>query len=59
MPRHDRAKKAEQELEKAKVEAEKKVVEARAEAEALKAQKQEITPDLLELRRIENEAKWI
>ena len=26
---------------------------------ALKAQKQEITSDLLELRRIENEAKWI
>ena len=25
----------------------------------MKAQKQEITPDLLELRRIENEAKWI
>lgn len=53
------AKKAEQELEKAKIEAEKKVVEAQAEADALKAQKQEITPDLLELRRIENEAKWI
>ena len=53
------AKKAEQELEKAKVEAEKKIVEAQAEAEALKAQKQEITSDLLELRRIENEAKWI
>lgn len=53
------AKKAEQELQKAKIEAEKKVVEARAEAEALKAQKQEITSDLLELRRIENEAKWI
>lgn len=53
------AKKAEQELQKAKIEAEKKIVEARAEAEALKAQKQEITSDLLELRRIENEAKWI
>jgi regulator of protease activity HflC (stomatin/prohibitin superfamily) len=53
------AKKAEQELEKAKVEAEKKVVEAQAEADALKVQKQEITEDLLELRRIENEAKWI
>ena len=53
------AKKAQQELEKAKVEAEKKVVEAQAEANALKAQKQEITQDLLELRRIENEAQWI
>ena len=53
------AKKAEQELQKAKIEAEKKVVEAQAEAEALKVQKQEITADLLELRKIENEAKWI
>lgn len=53
------AKKAEQELEKAKIEAEKKIVEAQAEAEALKVQKQEITTDLLDLRRIENEAKWI
>ena len=53
------AKKAEQELEKAKVEAEKKVVEAQAEAEALKIQKQDITADLLELRKIENEAKMI
>lgn len=53
------AKKAEQELQKAKIEAEKKVVEAQAEAEALKVQKQEITADLLQLRKIENEAKWI
>ena len=53
------AKKAQQELEKAKVEAEKKVVEAQAEANALKVQKQEITQDLLELRRIENQTKWI
>lgn len=53
------AKKAEQELEKAKIEAEKKVVEAQAEADALKAQKEEITSELLQLRKIENEAKWI
>lgn len=53
------AKKAEQELEKAKIEAEKKVVEAQAEADALKAQKEEITPELLQLRKIENEARWI
>lgn len=53
------AKKAEQELQKAKIEAEKKIVEAQAEAEALRAQKQEITSDLLELRRIENKTKWI
>lgn len=53
------AKKAEQELEKAKIEAEKKVVEAQAEADSLKAQKQEITQDLLEFRRVENESKWI
>ena len=35
------------------------MVEAQAEADALKVQKQEIAEDLLELRRIENEAKWI
>ena len=48
-------KKAQQELEKAKIEAERKVVEAQAEAEALKAQRQEITDDLLKLKWIE---KW-
>ena len=53
------AKKAQQELEKAKIEAEKKVVEAQAEADSLKAQKEEITQELLQLRKIENEAKWI
>ena len=51
--------KAKQDLEKTKIEAEQKVAEAKAEAEALKAQKQEITKDLLELRKIEAELKAI
>lgn len=51
--------KAKQELEKTKIEAEQKVAKAKAEAEALKAQKQEITKDLLELRKIEAELKAI
>ena len=51
--------KAKQDLERTKIEAEQKVAEAKAEAEALKAQKQEITKDLLELRRIEAELKAI
>ena len=52
-------KKAQQELEKTKVEAEKKITEAKAEAESLKLQKQEITDQLLELRRIEAQLKAI
>lgn len=52
-------KKAQQELEKTKIEAEKKVAEAKAEADALKLQKEEITPELLELRRIEAQLKAI
>ena len=63
-------KKAQQELEKVKIEAEKKVVQAEAdakskivqaeaEAEALRIQKANITDDLLKLRQIENEQKWI
>lgn len=52
-------KKAQQELEKVKIEAEKRVVQAEAEAQSLKAQKEEITEELLQLRQIENETKWI
>lgn len=52
-------KKAQQELEKTKIEAEKKVAEAQAEADALRLQKEEITPELLELRRIEAQLKAI
>lgn len=52
-------KKAQQELEKTKIEAEKKVAEAKAEADALRLQKEEITDELLELRRIEAQIKAI
>jgi len=54
--------KAEQDLERIKVEAEQKIASAKAEAESLRLQKQEITPDLLKLREIENQRvaldKW-
>jgi regulator of protease activity HflC (stomatin/prohibitin superfamily) len=53
---------AERDLMRMKVEAEQKIVGARAEAESLSLQRQQITPDLLSLRRIENERlainKW-
>ena len=51
--------KAEQDLNRIKIEAEQKTVQAKAEADALKLQKQEITADLLELRRIEAQLKAI
>ncbi len=51
--------KAEQDLTRVKVEAEQKVAQAEAEARALKAQRQEITPDLLKLREIEATMKAI
>lgn len=44
---------AKNKLEQIKYEAEQKVTSARAEAEALRMQKQEITPDLIKLRQIE------
>ncbi len=54
--------KAERDLERIKVEAEQKVAQAKAEADSLRVQRQEITPELLQLRKIENEkdaiAKW-
>ncbi len=54
--------KAERDLDRIKVEAEQKVASAKAEAESLRLQKQEITPDLLKLREIENQRlaleKW-
>ena len=46
--------KAERDLQRIEVEAKQKVASARAEAEALALQRQQITPDLLALRRIEN-----
>lgn len=51
--------KAKQDLEKTKIEAEQQIAKAKAEAESLKVQKQEITKDLLELRRIEAQLKAI
>ncbi|MBE6904350.1 MAG: prohibitin family protein [Ruminococcaceae bacterium] len=45
--------KAEQDLARIQIEAQQKIVQAQAEAEALKLQKQEITEELLELRKIE------
>ena len=54
--------KAENDLERIKVEAEQKIVQAKAEAESLKAQKQEVTAELIRLREIENQRlaieKW-
>ena len=54
--------KAERDLQRIEVEAKQKVASAKAEADALALQRQQITPDLLALRRIENEraaiAKW-
>ena len=53
---------AERDLERIKVEAEQAFAKARGEAEALKAKRLEITPDLLQLKRLENESdaikKW-
>ena len=53
---------AERDLQRLQVEAQQKVVGARAEAESLALQRQQITAELLSLRRIENEraaiAKW-
>ena len=51
--------KAEQDLTRVEIEAKQKVVQAQAEAESLKLQKQEITPELLELRKIEAQLKAI
>lgn len=54
--------KAERDLLRIEVEAKQRVATARAEAESLAIQRQQITPDLLALRRIENEklaiSKW-
>lgn len=53
---------AERDLERIRVEAEQAQAKARGEADALKAKRLEITPDLLRLKQLENEAdaikKW-
>jgi regulator of protease activity HflC (stomatin/prohibitin superfamily) len=51
--------KAQRDLERVKIEAEQKVANAKAEAESLKVQRQEITPELLELRQIEVQSRAI
>lgn len=51
--------KADRDLQRIRVEAEQQIAKARAEAEGLRAQKQEITPDLLRLREIENQREAI
>lgn len=54
--------KAEMDLQRIQVEAQQKVTSAKAEAEGLAAQRQQITPELIELRKTENERaaieKW-
>lgn len=48
-----RARKAQYELQRIKIEAEQQITRAKAEAEALRIQKENLSPELLELRRIE------
>lgn len=53
------AEKAENDLKRIKIEADQKVAAAQGEASALKAQKEQITPELLQLRMIEMlDKKW-
>ncbi|MGQ0657087.1 MAG: prohibitin family protein [Chromatiales bacterium] len=51
--------KASRDLDRIKVEAEQKLTQARAEAESLRLQKEVITPELVELRKIEAQLKAI
>jgi regulator of protease activity HflC (stomatin/prohibitin superfamily) len=51
--------KAERDLERIVIEKDQAIARAEAEAEALRLQKQQITPDLIELRKIEVQAKAI
>ncbi|MBF0458192.1 MAG: prohibitin family protein [Nitrospirae bacterium] len=51
--------KASRDLDRIKIEAEQKITQARAEAEALRLQKENISPDLIKLRRIEATIKAI
>jgi regulator of protease activity HflC (stomatin/prohibitin superfamily) len=54
--------KAERDLQRIEVEAKQKVTQAKAEAEALAAQRQQVTPELIHLREMENQRlaieKW-
>ncbi len=51
--------KAERDLQRIRVEAEQKVTQAKAEAESLALQKQQVTPELIRLREIENQRRAI
>lgn len=51
--------KAERDLDRIKIEAEQKITTARAEAESLRLQRANISPDLIELRKIEANLKAI
>jgi regulator of protease activity HflC (stomatin/prohibitin superfamily) len=51
--------KAQRDLERIKVEAEQKIASAKAEAESLRLQKENVTPQLIELRKIEANIKAI
>lgn len=54
-----RAEQAEFELQKVEIDSQQALARAKAEAEGLKAQREQITDGLLELRRIENQAKYL
>jgi regulator of protease activity HflC (stomatin/prohibitin superfamily) len=51
--------KAETDLKRIQVEAQQKVAQAKAEADALNLQKQAITPELIELRKVEMQTKAV
>ncbi|MDH4233402.1 MAG: SPFH domain-containing protein [Nitrospirota bacterium] len=51
--------KAQRDLERIKIEAEQKVAQAKAEAESLRLQKENVTPQLIQLRKIEASIKAI
>lgn len=51
--------KAQRDLERIQIEAKQRIAQAEAEATALRAQKQEITPDLIKLREIDAQLKAI
>ena len=53
VPEGSRAEKAGNDLKRIQVEAQQKVAAAQGEADALRAQKEQITPELLQLRTIE------
>lgn len=54
-----RAEQAKFELQKVEIDSQQAIARAKAEAEGLKAQREQITPELLELRRIEMQGKAI